>query len=141
MKEKVITETQVKEETNLVILSCRNLSKVGVKNLQGQDLGDIYDIAIDLKSRCIAYVVLAYSGGMGRGKKLFAIPMEAFSFDDVESLKKGTAKSVILNIPKEALVDSEGFEEKNWPSAPNYEWLKNVYTKYGFTPYWEQKKL
>jgi hypothetical protein len=48
-----------------------------------------------------------------------------------------------LEVSKETLEKAEGFDKDNWPSTceqlaiSTREWLGNVYTCYGYKPYWE----
>ena len=49
-----------------------------VVNRQGEDLGDIHDIMIDVRRGCVAYAVMSRDGG---GDKLFAIPWQALTVD------------------------------------------------------------
>ncbi len=95
---------------------------------------------IDFHSNRIIYGVLSYSGFAGMGRKLFAIPWEAISIDSDSSFIKGAERHLTVNIPQEGLKDVEGFDETDWPDQPDYEWLKAVYAKYGYRPYWEENK-
>ena len=52
-----------------------------VVNQQGEDLGTIEDIVVDVDVGRIAYAVLSFGGFLGMGDKYFAIPWEAFRFD------------------------------------------------------------
>jgi sporulation protein YlmC with PRC-barrel domain len=52
-----------------------------VVNRQGEDLGDIHDIMIDVQRGCVAYAVMSRGGVPGIGDKLFAIPWHALTLD------------------------------------------------------------
>lgn len=52
-----------------------------VFNDQGEDLGDIKEIMLDVRAGRISYAVLSYGGLMGIGDKLFAVPWEALTLD------------------------------------------------------------
>jgi len=137
MSDGIVESKTVESEQKLVAISGRKLSGMKVVNLQNQDLGELYDIVIDLQCKCISYGVLAYGGFAGIRRKFFAIPWEAFSIKDGSAFLKESQHRLILNIPREALKESDGFDERNWPSTPDYEWLRQVYSRYGFKPYWE----
>ncbi len=130
------TETSLRE---LRAVSGRRVIGASVVNLEDKNLGEIHDLAIDWGAGCIAYAVLASSTFLGRNRKLFAIPWEALAFKPGEDFAKGS-RTLVLNIPEKALKESEGFDESNWPTAPDYAWLKEVYARYGFKPYWETRQ-
>jgi sporulation protein YlmC with PRC-barrel domain len=75
------------------VLSASTLSGDSVVNPQGEDLGKIEDIMIDLNNGQIAYAVLSFGGFMGMGDKLFALPWKSLSVDEEN-------KRVVLDITK-----------------------------------------
>ena len=56
---------------------CLNIKGVTVVNDQGDDLGKIEAIMLDVTTGRIAYAVLSFGGFLGMGNKLFAIPWSA----------------------------------------------------------------
>ena len=79
-----------------------------VSNAQGEDLGDIKEIMLDMQTGEIAYAVLSFGGLMGMGTKLFAVPWQALQLDT-------TNKRFILDVPKDKLEQAPGFDKDNWP--------------------------
>src|ERR1035437_5707837 len=79
-----------------LVLSASSLKGDNVVNHQGEDLGKIEEIMIDLDRGRIAFAVLSFGGFLGMGDKLFAIPWQAFSVDTVQ-------KRLVLNTKKELL--------------------------------------
>ncbi|MBS0310422.1 MAG: PRC-barrel domain-containing protein, partial [Proteobacteria bacterium] len=59
------------------ILSSSTISGDKVVNRQGEDLGDIKDLMIDVENGRVAYAVLEFGGFLGLGSKLFAVPLSA----------------------------------------------------------------
>ncbi len=110
-------------------LSASSLSSDGVVNPQGEDLGKIEDIMIDIRSGRVAYVVLSFGGFLGLGEKLFAIPWDALSVDT-------NRKVFVLNVPKEVLKKAPGFDKDHWPLTGDVDWLTGIYDYYGYEPYW-----
>ncbi len=53
------------------------------------------------------------------GEKLFAIPFKAFTIDR-------NNEEFILDLPKEKLENSPGFDKDNWPRNANSEYLNSV---------------
>lgn len=112
------------------IITSSSLIGDRVKNSQGEDLGRIEEIAIDQSSGRVAYLVLSFGGVLGLGDKFFAIPWGLF-------VPSNTEKSVLcLNVDKEVLKEAPGFDKDNWPQEPESEYLMDVYSYYGYTPYW-----
>jgi sporulation protein YlmC with PRC-barrel domain len=113
-----------------LVLSASSLKGDKVVNHQGEDLGEIQEIMIDLDRGRIAYAVLSFGGFLGMGDKLFAIPWQAFSVDTVQ-------KRLVLNTKKELLEKATGFDKSNWPNMADPTWGSTVYGYYGYKPYWD----
>jgi sporulation protein YlmC with PRC-barrel domain len=113
------------------VLSATTIVGDPVENAQGESLGKIEELMIDLDRGSIAYAVLSFGGVLGIGDKLFAVPWEALSVDT-------TDKKVRLDVNKERLEDAPGFDKDHWPSAADQSFLDQVYAYYEVTPYHEQ---
>ena len=112
-----------------IVLSGSSLKGDKVVNYQGEDLGKIEEIMIDLDRGRVAYVVLSFGGFLGVGDKLFAIPWQAFSVDT-------TNKRLVLNADKELLEKAPGFDKNNWPDMADLSLGSTLYGYYGYKPYW-----
>jgi sporulation protein YlmC with PRC-barrel domain len=113
------------------VLSASTLVGDKVTNVNGEDLGTVEEIMLDLARGRIAYVVLSF----GRvnwmpNNKLFAVPWEALtvSFHD---------KKVILDVSQETLKSAPGFDRDKWPDLGDFDWLATVYRSYNRDPYWK----
>lgn len=95
-----------------------------VYNKDGEDLGDIKELMIDMASGKIAYAVLSFGGLLGMGDKLFAVPWTALTLDT-------SNKRFTLNVPKEALKDAPGFDKGRWPTMSDRTWASGVHKFYG----------
>ena len=86
-----------------------------VRNAQGEDLGDIKDIVLDMSTARVHYVVLSFGGVMGLGDKLFAYPMRSFK-------PSADKDELILTVDKEKLKAAPGFDKDKHPdwNAPEY---------------------
>jgi sporulation protein YlmC with PRC-barrel domain len=111
-------------------LSASTITGDPVKNTNGDDLGNLEEIVIDLDSGRVAYTVLAAGGFLGLGEKFFAIPWDMVTVDMDN-------KEVILDIQKELLEKAPGFDKDNWPQPSDRTYLSDVYRYYERTPYWE----
>ncbi|MEX2512755.1 MAG: PRC-barrel domain-containing protein [Cyclobacteriaceae bacterium] len=108
------------------ILSASTIKRTTVKNPKDEKIGNIEDIMMDSRTGKVAYVVLSVDTGfLNLGSKYFALPWQSFAFethqDDV----------VILNVDKEKLENSPGFDKDNWPSGPQTEFIGKINTYYG----------
>lgn len=113
------------------VLSASTLKGDKVVNNQGEDLGNIDDLMLDLEGGRIAYAVLSFGGFLGMGDKLFAIPWDAMTVDQEN-------KQLVLNVDKNLLKQAPGFDKDNWPDMTDPAWGAELYSYYGYRPYWEK---
>lgn len=98
-----------------------------VANRDGEDLGDIKELMIDMATGTVAYAVLSFGGVLDMGDKLFAVPWAALVLDTQN-------KRFTLDVPKEALKKAPGFDKAHWPSMTDSTWAGALHTFYGTTP-------
>jgi sporulation protein YlmC with PRC-barrel domain len=103
-----------------------------VKSPQGEDLGKVEDIMIDMEVKRIAYAVLSFGGFWGLGDKWVPVPWDALTF-------KPDEKVLILNIEKEKLQKAPHFERATLPELADRQWGAVIHTYYGYPPYWEKQ--
>jgi sporulation protein YlmC with PRC-barrel domain len=115
------------------VLSASTMIGHKVFNAQGENLGDIKDVMLDVDLGRVAYAVLSFGGFLGMGDKLFAIPFEASRIDSA-------SERIVLNLPKESLKNAPGFERNSPPSAADRRWGARIHEHYGFRPYWETER-
>lgn len=115
--------------TNPTVLSSGSLIGDGVTNPEGEDLGKIQDLMIDLSHGRISYAVISFGGILGFGDKYFAVPWGALQLSTER-------KKFFVGLPKEALEESDGFDKDDWPDFTNADWSRSVYRRYGVDPYW-----
>ena len=99
-----------------------------VVSLNDDDLGDIKELMLDMKSGHVAYAVLAFGGFLGMGEKLFAVPWNALHLDTVN-------KRFVLNVERERLQDAPGFDKDQWPDMADAEWARGIHAYYNSKPY------
>jgi len=109
------------------LLSSSSIEGTDVKNEQGESLGEIKDLMINPRTGDINYAVLSFGGFLGMGEKYFAIPWKAFSIDRED-------EEMVLNITKQKLEKSPGFDKDNWPSTGNDAYLMEVNSYYSYSP-------
>jgi len=81
---------------------------MNVKSPQGENLGEIKDIIVNVNNGNVQYAVLEFGGFLGLGEKLFAYPVSSF---------KTTAgrDDLVLNVDKAKLKAAPGFARDTWP--------------------------
>jgi sporulation protein YlmC with PRC-barrel domain len=94
-----------------------------VQNLQGEDLGEIEDLMVDVNNSQVRYAVLSFGGFLDIGDKLFAIPLDAIQFNSEE-------QAFILDVDEERLEQAPGFERENWPDTTVPDW------DLGYSDFW-----
>jgi sporulation protein YlmC with PRC-barrel domain len=112
------------------ILSSSTISGDKVVNRQGEDLGDIKDLMIDVDNGRVAYAVLEFGGFLGLGSKLFAVPLSAMELDSENH-------RFIFDQTEESLKNAPGFDKDHWPDFADRVWGGSVHSHYGVRPYWE----
>lgn len=111
-------------------LSASTITGDTVRNMDGNDLGHIEELVIDLDNGRVNYAVLSSGGFLGLGNKLFAIPWDMLTVDTEN-------KEVVVDISKETLENAPGFDKDDWPDIHDRSWVGDVYRYYGRDPYWE----
>lgn len=108
----------------MLTLSTSTLTGTDVRNLKGENLGDIKDFMLDVDNGRVLYAVLDFGGFLGIGDKYFAVPLEAFR-PDTQSEK------LVLDVDKARLENAPGFDKNNWPATPDASFIESVYDFYG----------
>jgi sporulation protein YlmC with PRC-barrel domain len=86
-----------------------------VENAQGENLGEIKDLIVDVGNQRVHYAVLEAGGTLGIGDKLFAYPVSAFK-------PQADSDKLVLNVDKDRLKNAPGFDKDKWP-----DWTDNRY--------------
>ena len=85
-----------------------------VKNLQGEDIGQIEELVIGSNGE-VGYAVLSFGGFLGVGDKLFAVPWTSLAHQpDHEYLT--------LDISPKKLEKAPGFDKNDWPDMKDEKW-------------------
>ncbi len=111
------------------IMASSTLEGNDVINAEGEKLGTLDEIMIDVPRGKVAYAVLSRGGILGLGDKLFAIPWSALTLDTER-------KCFLLNIDVQRLKDAEGFDKDNWPRMADLSWASDLHDYYGQPTYW-----
>jgi sporulation protein YlmC with PRC-barrel domain len=108
----------------LTLLSASTLSSDDVYNRNGEKLGSIKDLMMDIHSGRVCYAVLSFGGFLTLGEKLFAVPWSALTVDSEN-------KRLLLDTNEERLKEAPGFDSDNWPNMADPSWAKSIHSYYG----------
>lgn len=128
---RIIADDDVHERPGPEIMAAATLTGETVNSPNGEALGKIEAIMLDVRSGRIAYAVLSFGGFLGMGEKLFAIPWSALTLDT-------HAKSFMLDVSKEKLERAPGFDKDHWPSMADPRWATELHGYYDVVPYWRK---
>lgn len=104
-----------------------------VKNAQGERIGEIKDVVIDMKSGRVAYAALDAGGILGTEDKLYAVPPTVLT-------QTGDEHWLVFNTDKQTLQTAPSFDKSNWPQANNQQFTTEVYRYYHQQPYWQSSR-
>lgn len=111
------------------VFSLKDFKNRKVMNQQGETLGNIYEVVLDLQTGHIAYLVLASGGYLGMGEKHLPLPFTALYYNP-------EAGEYQMDIPKERLQQAPHTEMKDWPERPDKQYVDDLYRYYGHKPYY-----
>jgi hypothetical protein len=100
-----------------------------ILSTDGDEVGKVKDIMLDVQGGRIAYVVMSSGGFLGIGDKLMAIPWSALTLDT-------TRKCFLLSVSSERIKNAPGFDKQHWPSMADTTWATSIHQYYGREPYW-----
>jgi sporulation protein YlmC with PRC-barrel domain len=98
-----------------------------VENAEGENLGHIDNLMINLRTGQVEYAVLQFGSFLGMGGKLFAIPFDELKLDPSREL-------FILNRDKDYLKNMPGFDQAHWPDTNEHVYFSDVDNYWGTTP-------
>lgn len=104
-------------------LTASSIMSDKVINPEGEKLGDVRDVMLDVREGKIEYVVMESGGFLGIGEKLFAIPYRLLSLDTANH-------AFVLDQDKETIENAPGFDKDHWPGT-------NDRNSYDDNSYWD----
>jgi len=95
-----------------------------VRGEDGEDIGRIEEVLIDINAGRVAYALIAVGGVMGIGEKLYAVPWRA--------IRRGADDSeVILDGDREQLERAARFDPLHWQDPADETWIAHLDQFYG----------
>ncbi|MBN3760544.1 PRC-barrel domain-containing protein [Burkholderia sp. Ac-20365] len=112
------------------VMAASSLEGTKVITADGEHVGKISDIMLDVRSGRIAYAVLSEGGFLGMGTALHAIPWSALTLNVDE-------KVLLVGLMADEIKNSPGFDKDHWPSMADPQWGSSVHEYYRQKPYWD----
>ena len=112
-------EARPRPEETVSLMRISDIRDTRIRNPEGEDLGDLTDIAIDRESGRIIYAVLSYGGILGFGEKRFAIPWEAVRTHPGERV-------FVVDVDKRTLESAPGFARDAMPREGDWSLVRTL---------------
>ena len=129
MLEEILTNS--KTSMNFNTSSTFSLNGNIVKNHKGEIIGSIREIMVNLDEGKFVYAVLSLEGLDGLSDRYLAIPWSNITIDQEN-------KCCIVNMSREHLETSPGFDKDHWPQANNVAYLTKVFDYHKVSPFWTE---
>lgn len=97
-----------------------------VRNIAGERLGRIEDVAVDPETGNIQYAILSFGGALGIGNKLFPIPWSELRISPSRDY-------LVFDIDQDSIKDAPAFQYDAWPKMADPVWNRNVHEDNGRT--------
>jgi sporulation protein YlmC with PRC-barrel domain len=101
-----------------------------VVNANDETLGDVQDLAIDMREGRIAYLILAHGGALGMGEKLVPVPWNVVQINSQRN-------EIVLNDSKNQISSAPSFTKSTWPDLSNQQLGSKIAAYFGTRPYWQ----
>lgn len=119
-----IGDRKPSDHVNTQRLAATAIIEGRIENPQGEDLGGVDNLMINLQTGEIEYVVAAFGSFLGMGGKLFAIPFAEFRLSPDK-------KVFVIARDKEYLKQCPGFDKDHWPDTNEHKYFKDVSMYWG----------
>jgi sporulation protein YlmC with PRC-barrel domain len=98
-----------------------------VYSSDGQPIGEVEDIVLDLDHGYVAYTLVGRGGFIGMGKNFFAVPIQAMEYTDAGRLQ--------VNVGARTLKNMRGYVSDDVPRFVTVKDLERVYKQFKAQPY------
>ncbi|SAK96041.1 PRC-barrel domain-containing protein [Caballeronia arationis] len=115
------------------VMAASSLDDTKVITSDGENVGKISEIMVDIRRGRVAYAVLSSGGFLGMGDTLHAIPWSALTMDTDE-------KCFRVDILADRIKDDPGFDKDHWPAMADAAWGTSLHEYYNRRPYWSAER-
>jgi len=106
----------------------KDINRIEIKNMQGQSLGHIKEVAVDLSNGVIVEVLVVSGDFLGIGGKIVAVPPLALSLDPVNQV-------YLLDASVALFKSAPAIDRSHWQDAGQSERIAAAYRLFGQEPY------
>lgn len=103
-----------------------------VKNMAGEDLGEVKDLTLDMTDGRATYAIIKLPRGFAKHGKMYAVPWDVLQMAKDE-------RCLLLDFDRQAIENIPTFDEHSWPNLADRHWGAATYAFFGGTPYWERE--
>jgi len=106
---------------------------MNVRNHDGEKLGSVEDLVVDLRDGKVTFATIGVGGVLGIGETLYAVPIDLMAFEHGNN-----DKYFVLNMTKDKLQSAPSFDTRSWPNFSDPTWsqkIHNFYQQAGVTPH------
>jgi sporulation protein YlmC with PRC-barrel domain len=90
-----------------------------VVNPEGDALGEVTELMIDLEAARLAYPIISFGGFLGLGSKEFPVPPDRLRVDSSRGV-------LVLNVEPELFREAPGYGRGQWPDTADRFWRTTV---------------
>lgn len=124
------TGSEMAEGPGPYVMAASTLDGDKIMSADGQDVGKIKEIMLDVYTGRVAYAVMSSGGFLGIGDKLLAIPWNALTLDT-------DRKCFLLSVDAQTIKNAPGFDKDHWPAMADVAWASELHDYYRSSPYWD----
>jgi sporulation protein YlmC with PRC-barrel domain len=107
-----------------------DLSGMDVENVSNQKIGDVENVAIDLKAGRVAFVVISPDSSLNLKDNLYALPPNALT-------PSSDGKTLTTGVDQQKLASAPHLSKNDWSKLSDRSFASQVYQYYGKQPYFE----
>lgn len=116
--------------TDLQFRKLSALKDLNLTNMQGDQIGKLNDVIVDVQQGKVAYGVVSLRGGyLEAGKDMALVPWSTLEIVPQSHIAR-------LNADKQTL-DAVAFSARNFPNLQDPQYSRQLYERFGVTPYWQ----
>src|SRR5262245_56237139 len=118
-------EPRTAREVGPIIRATKDVVGKRIANLEGEEIGEIQEIMVDVPAGQVTYAILSFGGVLGIGDKLFAVPWVSLTYDSGND-------RFLMEVDKDLLKNAPGFDKNHWPDMSDPTRLSEIHTYYGY---------
>jgi sporulation protein YlmC with PRC-barrel domain len=116
-------------DENAAVISASKVTGTNVYNIDGDHLGEIYDVMLDKRSGKIAYAVMSFGGFLGIGERYHALPWSTLKYDTRQG-------GYVVGLTFNQLKGAPTYTADELPAWGDRAYEMRVHEYYKAAPYW-----